>query len=88
MPLVFDILLPFRAQKVALSGDLEQAFLNISVNPSHRDYLHFLWHDNVFTENLRLMFGLASSPFVSNATIQHHMHKYHGLYCEFVLKVE
>ena len=96
VPLIFDILLRFRAQKVALIGDLEKAFLNILIHPSHRDYLRFLWYDNIFAENptiktyrfTRLVFGLTSSPFVLNATIRHHLQKYRENYPEFVSTVE
>ncbi|XP_068692506.1 uncharacterized protein [Montipora foliosa] len=41
--LIYDILLRFRVHKVAISGDIEKAFLNISVDPRDRDYLRFLW---------------------------------------------
>ena len=96
VPLVFDILLRFRSQKVALIGDLEKAFLNIIIHPSHRDYLRFLWYDDVFADNptlktfrfTRLVFGLTSSPYVLNATIRHHLNKYRQIYPEFVSTVE
>ena len=96
VPLIFDILLRFRAQKVALIGDLEKAFLNILIHPNHRDYLRFLWYDNIFEENpklktfrfTRLVFGLTSSPYVLNATIRHHLQKYRKTYPEFVSTVE
>ena len=40
--LIYDILLRFRVHKVAITGDIEKAFLNISVDPRDRDYLRFL----------------------------------------------
>ena len=46
-PLVLGILLPFRAYPVALTADIEKAFLNISVNQEHRDYLRFLIYLNL-----------------------------------------
>ena len=39
---IFDILLRFRAQKIALVADIEKAFLMIAVNEEDRDVLRFL----------------------------------------------
>ena len=80
-PLLFDILLRFRLQKVALIADIEKAFLNISINPTQRDLLRFLWVKDSNAENLdiiimrftRLVFGLTCSPYILNATIRHHL---------------
>ena len=38
---IFDILLRFRLHRVALAGDIEKAFLMISVEKSDRDSLRF-----------------------------------------------
>ena len=84
LPLLYDILLRFRVGKVVLIGDIEKAFLNISIAPEHRDFLRFLWVDDVNPDNpevityrfRRLCFGLVSSPFILNATVRHHMSKY------------
>ena len=40
---IFDILLCFRFQKVALTGDIDKAFLMVSMDESDRDSLRFLW---------------------------------------------
>ena len=80
-PLLFDILLRFRLQKVALIADIEKAFLNISINPTQRDLLRFLWIKDSNAEHLdiitmrftRLVFGLTCSPYILNATIRHHL---------------
>ncbi len=53
-PLIFDILLRFRTHKIALIGDIEKAFLNISISPEQRDLLRFLWVDNKDLENPKL----------------------------------
>ena len=37
LPLLYDILLRFRAGKVVLIEDIEKAFLKISFAPKHRD---------------------------------------------------
>ena len=83
-PLIFDILLRFRSKGIALIGDIEKAFLNIGIKPEERDYLRFLWVDDIHNDNpkvvcyrfSRLVFGLVSSPFVLNATIRAHLAKY------------
>ncbi|XP_065065262.1 uncharacterized protein LOC135691349 isoform X2 [Rhopilema esculentum] len=41
-PLIFDILLRFRENKVALVGDIEKAFLSIEVDAADRDFLRKL----------------------------------------------
>ena len=35
--------LRFRLGSIGIIADIRQAFLQISVDPSHRDYLRFLW---------------------------------------------
>ena len=80
-PLILDILFRFRVYKIALMGDVEKAFLNISVHPAFRDYLRFLWVKDIDSERpeicvyrfARVVFGVASSPFLLNATIHHHI---------------
>ncbi|XP_057297885.1 uncharacterized protein LOC130628870 [Hydractinia symbiolongicarpus] len=81
---VFDILLRFRTNYVALVADIQQAFLNIEIAEKDRNNLLFLWKENP-TENdskliiyrfLRVVFGLTCSPFLLNGTIQHHLETY------------
>lgn len=50
-PLLFEILVRFRENRVALVGDIEKAFLNISVNVNDRDCMRFLWVDDVCDSN-------------------------------------
>ena len=80
-PLIYDILLRFRVHKIAITGNIEKAFLNVSVDPRDRDYLRFFWVDDI-TSKLptlqayiftRIPFGVSSSPFLLNATIYHHL---------------
>ena len=44
---IMDIIMRFRIHKVALTADVEKAFLMISVSPQDRDVLRFLWIDNI-----------------------------------------
>ena len=40
-----DIILRFLTHRKALVGDIEKAFLNVSVAEEDRDVLRFLWFD-------------------------------------------
>ena len=79
-PLIFDILLRFRVYKTALTGDLEKAFHQSEIKPCQRNFLRFLWIDNIYSDNPklltfifnRLVFGLVSAPFALNATLREH----------------
>ncbi|XP_065060233.1 uncharacterized protein LOC135687567 [Rhopilema esculentum] len=96
VPLIFDVLLRLRAKRIALIGDLEKAFLNIIIQENDRNFLRFLWYDNVFEKDpelatlrfSRLVFGLTSSPYVLNATVRHHLENYRQSDNEFVQTVE
>ena len=80
-PLLLDILLRFRVHEIAVTADIEKAFLNIKIDPEHRDFLRFLWIDDVNKESpaiklirfTRVVFGVNASPFILNATIRHHV---------------
>ena len=95
LPLLFDILIRFRVHKIALTADIEKAFLNVSIKPEQRKMLKFLWIDSIESDDpcivvyrfCRLVFGLISSPFVLGATVRHHMSKYVEVDLEFVLEV-
>lgn len=77
---------------VALTGDIEKAFLMISIAEKDRDTLRFLWVDSISKSSPsvvalrfnRVVFGVSSSPFLVTATIQHHMEQYRTLDQEFV----
>ena len=49
---IFDILLRFRFHRVALMGDIEKAFLMVSVQEKDCDCLRFLWTHDVIREML------------------------------------
>eukprot|EP00731_Ephydatia_muelleri_P013896 Em0007g1206a len=81
---IMAILLRFRTHKIGIVGDIEKAFLMISIAPKDRDVLRFLWIDSIDKVLPRIMtfrfkrvvFGVSASPFLLNATIQHHMKSY------------
>ena len=82
-PLLYNILLRFRENRVILVEDIEKAFLNVEVDKEDRDCLRFLWVANppdlsqvVAYRFCRVVFGLNGSPFLLNATLRHHIKKY------------
>ena len=94
-PLLFDILVRFRENKIALVGDIEKAFLNVAVDEKDRDSLRFLWVEDVRDHNLsiavyrfcRVVFGLNASPFLLNGTIRHHLATFAQRDPEFVKRM-
>ncbi|KAL5497136.1 hypothetical protein EMCRGX_G013555 [Ephydatia muelleri] len=93
---IFDILVRFRLHQVALVADIEKAFLMVSVAKKDMDVLRFLWVDNIHADlpNLqvlrftRVVFGVASSPFLLNATLRYHLEMYRSADQEIVDKLE
>ena len=81
---ILDILLRFRLYRVAVTADIEKAFLMVSVAAENRDALRFLWVEDINSPLSRLVtlrfarvvFGVSSSPFLLNATLQHHTERY------------
>ena len=79
-----DVLVRFRYHKVALVSDIEKAFLMVQVAELDRDVLRFLWVDDPNSDSPkvivkrfnRVVFGVTSSPFLLNGTVQHHIVKY------------
>lgn len=84
--LILDLLIRFRAYKVALIADVEKAFLMIAIDEKDRDVLRFLWIDDVTKEEpkirayrfTRVVFGVSASPFLLNATVKYHLESFRG----------
>ena len=80
MPHLFDTVIRFRSHTIGLTGDLQQAFHQISINEADRDFLRFLWFDNLSEPEpavvqlrfCRLPFGLKPSQSILGATIHKH----------------
>ena len=85
---ILDILLRFRTYKIALTADIEKAFLMVSIREADRDALRFLWVGDVQKSSpviqelrfTRVVFGVSASPFLLNATISHHLEKNRNVY--------
>ena len=83
-PLLYDILLRFRENRIGIVADIEKAFLNIEVDRKDRDCLRFLWVEDPFDDNspivifrfCRIVFGVNCSPFLLNGTLRIHLQKY------------
>ena len=83
IPKLFDVLVKFRWQSVALTADIEQAFLMIGITPKDRDVIRFLWFKDpretdseiVKLRFARLVFGLRPSPAILGSVISHHLDK-------------
>ncbi|XP_063547081.1 uncharacterized protein LOC134754673 [Cydia strobilella] len=67
---LWGIMLRFRENRIAVSGDIKDMFLRIQIHPQDQDALRFLWRDNP-TEPVKtyvmtsLIFGAKCSPFVA-----------------------
>jgi hypothetical protein len=80
---VCHLLMRFRKHKIALTADIEKAFLQVGLQKSERDVTRFLWIKDLSKpprlENIqeyrfqRVPFGIISSPFLLAATVRHHL---------------
>ena len=79
VPSLVAILVRFRRWRVALTGDITKAFLQIRVRKEDQDVHRFLWDSEGrirIMKFLRVPFGNKCSPFLLNATIKHHLSKF------------
>jgi len=84
------VLLKFRTNPFAFAADISKAFLRVGLQEDDRDYTRFLWPENPHDENSKLqtyrfravLFGATSSPFLLQATLNHHLEKYDSMYAE------
>ncbi len=76
-----SILTRFRMGPVGVTSDIRKAFLQIEEAENDRDFLRCLWYkDDAFKEiqefrHSRVVFGVSSSPFLLQATLDHHLNK-------------
>ncbi|XP_061165100.1 uncharacterized protein LOC133174074 [Saccostrea echinata] len=69
---LLGVLVRFRREKVALIGDIEQMFYCFKVCEPHRNFLHFLWHEDNNPEKKLIenrmtvhVFGNSPSPAIA-----------------------
>jgi len=94
LPEILSVLLRFRLYKCAILGDVSQAILQITLGPTDRVLIRFLWYrfvpnspgsydttDEVITYRFtRPHFGLTCNPFILSATIRTLATVHHEMY--------
>ena len=84
---LLDVLIKLRTHNYVVSADIEKAFWQIGLCPDDKNFVRFLWFKdpkNLDIENFennelielrfnRVIFGLNSSPFLLQATLQKHI---------------
>ena len=78
------MLLHFRFNPTGIIADIEKAYLQISVADCHRDFLRFLWFDDIFKDVpevtkyrfCRVTFGANCSQYLLNNVILFHASQY------------
>ena len=79
---ILDIFLRFRTYRIVVTADIEKAFLTVSVVEEDRDvcgWVTSVTNDSTEIQILgfsRVVFGVSSSPFLLNATLQYHLNQY------------
>ena len=72
LPAIVDVLIRFRGWRVGLVTDVMQAFHQINVSEEKKDFLRFIWLEDIFSDNPKvlilcfdcILFGMNSSPFL------------------------
>ena len=86
---LFRLLLQFRTNKFVVIADIAKAFLQIRLKlEEDRNRFCFFWEENGELRMYRyasIIFGLAVSPYVLGAVIQHHARQYPSDLCSSLL---
>ncbi|GFQ98624.1 DUF1758 domain-containing protein [Trichonephila clavata] len=87
---IFHLIIYFRLNTIAITADIERAFLQISLRDEYRDAVRFLFPDLESNQTdpykfqlyrfKRVLFGVNVSPFLLSATIKYHIEKYREQY--------
>ncbi|GBO06104.1 hypothetical protein AVEN_55895-1 [Araneus ventricosus] len=76
---LFSLLLRFRSHPVAISSDIQKAFLQINIEEGDRNFTRFYWSNNPEDDNKEIyrmttvLFGVFSSPFLLAVTAKYHL---------------
>ncbi|XP_043241030.1 uncharacterized protein LOC122391301 isoform X1 [Amphibalanus amphitrite] len=79
IPSLPEVLLRFRRWRFGFSADIVKAFLQVRLAREDQDVHRFLWLCEGRVRVMRFQrvtFGVACSPFLLNATVQHHLSQY------------
>ncbi|GFW41652.1 integrase catalytic domain-containing protein [Trichonephila clavipes] len=89
-PNIFHLIISFHLTTIAITADIERAFLQISLRDEDRDAVRFLFPDIRSNQTdpykfqvyrfKRVMFGVNVSPFLLSATIKHDIENYREQY--------
>lgn len=87
-----ELLLKFRFGSIAITADIEKAYLMIKIANQDRDALRFYWlNENGETTEYRFTvvpFGTSASPFLLFAVMKSHFHKYRDQYPDLIPLIE
>ena len=86
LPDLSALLIKFRVPQIAMTADIEKAFLQVSLSEVDQDATRFLWIKNIqepidVERNIecyrfrRVLFEASPSPFLLGATLRHHLDK-------------
>ena len=74
---IWKVLARTKFNPATICGALKQAFMQIRIQETCRDALRFRDPQQIETYRFtRLVFGLTQSPFVLDATVEHHLQNY------------
>ena len=84
VPPMIDVLTRSRTFKVALFSDIKEAFLSVGVDEEYRDFLRFLWYDDITASDLevityrftRVLFGVNASLWLLVIVFRKHLELY------------
>lgn len=81
---LFNVLLRFRKNNIAVVCDVEEMYLRVGINPTDRRYHRFLWNSKANPpekyEFSSLVFGVNASPFLSQYVSQKNARKHADKY--------
>ena len=91
---LWSVLVRSRFHPVAVTGDINQAFLQVQIKEQDRDALRFHWLKDPNSQTVetlrftRALFGLTSSPFLLGGVIQHLLESCRQNYPDIVSEIE
>ena len=96
IPKLLDVLVQFRTHSIAITADIEKAFLMIGIVPSDRYVLIFLrFQDPTKLDSplcqfrfTQVVFGLRPSPAILGAVIFHHLDKYSSVQLQLTARIK
>ncbi|KAF8773545.1 hypothetical protein HNY73_016200 [Argiope bruennichi] len=81
----------FRSYPIGISADIEKAFLQLEIAPTHRDFLSFFYpkeDEEIIYRHFLVVFGVSSSPFLLAVVLSHLLENTPIGYSEIVDKLK